>query len=506
MDETALADPVAVSRAPTTGAVARAISWKALSVLVGQGSWYASLFVLAILVPPDAFGVIAVGSVIVSFTTLLLESGTGGSLIIAPRLDAGSVRGSVLRTSAAGLAFTALFFALATPIAHEFASGSNPDVLRALAPVVGLSAAWIVPNALLIKYLQFKRIAIVAVAAAVTASLAAVLAGALGAGVWALVTRLLVSQVLLTALTWVAAIRFFPRAAEEHGPPVRREGALAFLAIASAGFVAWTCDTLAVGAFTNATQLGIYALAFSLAYAPLTQVSWTIGNVLLPAVAAARDPELVRRQTLKALRMMALLLLPILPPAIALARGLIPTLLGSQWSGMVVPFQILVVVGVGQGLANVLGETLAGVGGPSVRGRARIDVVWALSTLALIVVGVQTDGIRGAAIVHVIAFCGLASAYVWWTARSVGLPAASVLGDLRPVVACVLVQALVTAAVGLGAAALGAGALAAGLAGAGAGALALGLALRVLAPDLLAEGRDVIGSVLRRRRSTGTAQ
>ena len=163
-----------------------------------------------------------------------------------------------------------------------------------------------------------------------------------------------------------------------------------------------------VAASTNTTQLGLYALAFSLAFMPLTQVSWTIGTVLMPAIASARDPEVVRRQALKALRLMALVLLPLLPAAIVLAGGLIPALLGDEWSGMVAPFQILVVVGVGQGIINVLGEVFAGAGGESLRRRARIDVVWAVGTLAAIAVGVQLGGIRGAAAVHVLTLCCLA--------------------------------------------------------------------------------------------------
>ena len=88
--------------------VARGVSWKVLSVVFGQGSWYASLLVLAVLVPPRDFGVMAVGSAVVSGTLLILESGTGGSLIIARELTPASVRRSLVLTSVAGLAATAL--------------------------------------------------------------------------------------------------------------------------------------------------------------------------------------------------------------------------------------------------------------------------------------------------------------------------------------------------------------------------------------------------------------
>lgn len=485
--------------APTMDVVARGVSWKVLSVVFGQGSWYASLLVLAVLVPPRDFGVMAVGSAVVSGTLLILESGTGGSLIIARELTPASVRRSLVLTSVAGLAATALFIALAGPIANVFTGGADVGVLRVIAVTVGLAAVSIVPNALLSKHLRFKAIAQIWIAAAAIASVAAVVAAALHAGVWALVIRIVVNQAVLTVLTVLAARRLLPRARSAGEPAARRAGATAFLMIASATFLAWTCDNLAVGAFTTPTQLGLYALAFSLAYLPLTQVSWTVGQVLLPAIAAARDEEVVRRQTLKALRMMALMLVPLLPAAIAVAPGLIPAAFGGRWTGMVVPFQILVVVGVGYGVLNILGEALAGAGVRSVRVRARIDVTWAVATIGAIVIGVNLDGIRGAALAHIVTFCGLAIAYGWRGGRGIGLSLRAVLGAVRGVALCAALQAAVTAAVTLGLERAGSGLLAGGLLGAAAGLLVLAVALRACAGELLAEGRTVLTATLRRR-------
>jgi teichuronic acid exporter len=204
---------------------------------------------------------------------------------------------------------------------------------------------------------------------------------------------------------------------------------------------------------------------------------------------------------MKALRLMALLLMPLMPIAIVLAPGVIPAVLGEEWRGMVTPFQILIVVGVGLGLNNVLGEVYAGAGGETLYRRARADAPWALVTLLAIAVGVNLDGIDGAALAHIFSWALLASAYVFWVGRSLGIGAANVVGELSGVAACVLVQALVTAAVALGLEAEGASSLAAGLIAAPAGALALALTLRAREPGLMHESRDLIAAALRRRVS-----
>jgi O-antigen/teichoic acid export membrane protein len=362
-----------------------------------------------------------------------------------------------------------------------------------------------VPNALLMKFMDFKRIAIVSIVATAVASAAAIVVAVLGADVWSLVTRLVVYQVLLTGLSWIAAARLFPKDGSRDGSrgalAPRPAGATAFLVIAICGSLAWSGDTLVVGATTSTTQLGLYVLAFALAFLPLRQISFTIGTVLLPAIAAANDRAVIRPQALKALRLMALLLMPIMPIAIVLAPGLIPTLIGHKWEGMVTPFQILVVVGVGLGLNNVLGEVYAGAGGETLHRRARADVPWALGTLAAIAVGANLAGIDGAAWAHVFSMTALISAYVFWVGRSLGIGGRNVAAQLGGVSACVLVQAIVTAAVALAVEAAGGSTLVAGFVAAPLGALALFFALRVREPELLHESRDLISAALRRRAS-----
>jgi PST family polysaccharide transporter len=487
------------SPTPTKGVVARAVAWKGLSILIGQACWYGSLLVLAMLVPPHDFGVIAVGVVIINLASTLLDSGTGGPLIIARELDARSVRRAVIRLTIVGSALSLLLVVLAGPITNLFARGSDPGALQALAPIVALISLWIVPNALLKKSLSFRRIAIVHVVAAGTASIAAVVAAALGARLVALIVRLFLFQLLLTILTWLAAMSVFPTASREVAPITRRSGAIAFLTIQIAMLIAWSGGTLVVAANTDATQVGLYSIAFSLAYLPLTQISWTIGTVLFPAVAATRDLDTVRHQTLKALRLMSLLLLPLLPVAITVAPSLIPAVLGQKWIGAVAPFQILVVVGVGQGIANVLGEVFSGVGGETLNRRAQIDLLWGLGTLAAIAGGVRLAGIEGAAIAYVFTFCGLAAAYVWCGSRALRTPYTRILGELWWVGVSVFMQAVVTLAARMAFEALVGNALAAGLMGAALGGIAFLFALAVLQPTILEEGRAVVGKVCRRR-------
>jgi O-antigen/teichoic acid export membrane protein len=241
-------------------------------------------------------------------------------------------------------------------------------------------------------------------------------------------------------------------------------------------------------------------MAFSMAYLPLTQISWTIGTVLFPAVAAARDLNTVRHQTLKALRLMTLLLLPMLPVAITVAPTLIPAVLGQKWLGAVAAFQVLVVVGIGQGIANVLGEAFSGLGGEILNRRARIDLLWGLGTLAAVAVGVRVAGIEGAAIGYAFTFSGLAAGYIWCASRALQMPVTRIIGELWWISASVFAQAVVTLVVTKAIEALVGNGLAASLIGAATGALAFLFALLVLQPKILAESRAIVSAVMGRKK------
>jgi PST family polysaccharide transporter len=460
-----------------------------------QGLWLGSLLLLAALVPPRAFGTLATGMVLVNLAALLVDSGTRGSIIAAGRVGPAELRGAVALNAGVGLLASVAIAAAAGPITGAFASGGDANAIRVLSVGVFLYALGITPLALLQKHLRFKRFAGANVAAATLSSAAGIAAGLAGAGVWALVVRQLASMALLTLFAWVAARDLVPRGARasvEGAVRLRQAGWLGFFMLALTDFVALNADFLVVGGLRHATGLGLYSLAFTLAFAPLTQVSWQVGRVLFPAAAATGDLATVARRTLVSVRLMGLILMPLVAPIVVLAPTVLPGLLGDEWRPMVAPFQILLVVGVGQALVGMLGESLSGTGG--IGFRARVNAVWAAGMVGALIGLVSLDGIRGAAFAHLALFVPLALAYLTLGARRLRLSPRHVLGALGGVAAPVALQAAATAAVWAALSAAGADGPAAEATGAVVGLLVVALALLRMPGSPLAEGRAMLAA------------
>ena len=430
---------------PSLGAVLRSLSWVGAGHIVGQTFWFGSLLILAALLSPRAFGTIAVGLIMVTAATRLTEAGTRGSLIVAPHLTRGQVLGSAAWNIATGLALGGLIALLAGPVTRAVIPGGDPTVLRALALSVVLYAPAIVPLALLEKRLQFRRRASIQATATITASTVAVAAALFGAGVWALVIRQVMLQGLLAFGAWLAAVRLLPptNPASPGWARLTRQGATGFMLFTLTDFIVFNADYAIVARLTTPYELGLYSLAFTLAFAPVTQFSSQLGSVLFPA-AAASDAETRARRTIGGVQAAYLVLVPAIPVAIALAPVLIPAVLGARWTGMVAPFQILIVVGVAHAVVNVIGDALSGAG--HIGFRARVNIVWMAGMIAALMALVRVAGIEGAAVAHLVVYAPVALVYGYVGMRLLGSTPRRLLLRLRPLAVLTLVQTSATVA------------------------------------------------------------
>jgi O-antigen/teichoic acid export membrane protein len=424
--------------------IVRGVSWVAASHVVGQLAWFGSLLIIAAFVSPSAFGSVAIGMVVVQVAWLLVGSGTRGSFVLAPHVTAAQVRYAVVVNVGTGLAVGVAAALLAGPLAPLLASGADVGVLRVLFASIGLYGLSVVPLALLQRELRFKRHALVNAVSAATSSVVAVAAVLVGAGVWALVLRQVLFQTLLACLGWLAARSILPSSgAGGHAFARRPPHASGFFVLALLAFASLNVDNVVVGRNAGAARLGLYALAFTIAFAPATQFAWQIGKVLFPVAARTAETATVAGRALKAVMLTALVLFPWVPPAAVLAPVLLPRLLGPQWQAAVGPLQLLLAVGVVQAVLAVLREFLLGTG--HVRLFVKIDSLWLAGTIAALLVLVPLDGIEGAALAHLILLIPLAGAYVCLGLPRLGLNAQRLVRSLGGVLVAVGTETAVVA-------------------------------------------------------------
>jgi O-antigen/teichoic acid export membrane protein len=414
--------------------------------VAAQLSTLGALLILAHLIPPRAFGSVAIGTALLYIGVVLMDSGTRGTIIVAPVITSRFLKLSWARCLGLGLALSAAIALGSHALSQAFTGGGNAGTIAALGLGIPAYALAIVPMGLLQRGMHFRSLAAATAMANVGSAVLAVVAGWLGAGIWALVARQLCWCLLLAALTARAVSR---QPTNLESGSTRRESPLArwFLLFAVTQVLTFNLDYLVIGRQSATEQLGLYSVAFMVAFAPLQYFSAAVGQVLF-AAAAASGVSASEARTLIATRLMALILLPAIPVVVVLAPLVLPAVLGSRWSGMVVPFELLAAAGIGYSVVNCIAEALSGIG--EMPFRAKFNVAWCLVTFAALVVLVHLDGIRGAALAHLIVFVGYAAVFVVSGMHRLGSDGRVLVRALGPVMVAVAAQALVTFAVDVG--------------------------------------------------------
>jgi O-antigen/teichoic acid export membrane protein len=434
--------------------IARAAAWTAVGQAAVQIPWFGSLIVLAALVSPAAFGTVSAGLALVGVALLLVGAGTRGELVAAQRLTGADIRRAIVRTTITAALLAVAMAAAAPLLVDTIARGGDVDVLRWLAASIAVYGVAVVPLALMQRELRTKRQAAVMSAGALCGAVASIVSGALGAGVWALVVRQVATNVVVAGLAWLAFAWLVRRRrpaeppAAAPAPPGSRAADTTnrrwFSLLAAVSFLALNLDYYLVGLICDVKTLGPYALAFMIAFAPVTQISWQLGKVLFPAAASTTALSAVGARTAEAISGCALVLAPLVPAALVLAPWIFPTMLGDDWRPLVLPFQLLLVAGTVHALANLVGESLSGTGDVALHTRCYLGLLGGLAVLLPVLIAI--DGARGAAIAHLIVVVPFATVYLTVGARRIGTSPGAIWRRVSPLAAAVAVQVTVTLA------------------------------------------------------------
>ena len=246
--------------------------------------------VLARLVDPAAFGLVALAAVYVTTVQALSDQGLATALIQRENLE------EAHKDSAfwANLALATL--ALAWPAAAFYSEPRLAVILRwyALWPLLGSLS--VVQQALLRRAMRFRELALRQLAGAIAGGIVGIAMAYAGMGVWALVAQQLVNQAVALAVLWSIA-EWRPRFAFSHRHFRDLFGfgfnVLAANMMRAIGFQA---DRLVLGFFLGATELGYYSIAQRLLAIVTDFVAGSAERIVVPLFSRIQgDRERVSR-------------------------------------------------------------------------------------------------------------------------------------------------------------------------------------------------------------------
>jgi len=325
----------------------RAVFWSGADVFMRQGLQFFISILLARLLAPEDFGVIAMLYVFIGLAGLFIDSGFSSALI--QRQDTTHTDESTVFFFNLGMgALMALALCAAAPwIATFFELPILQNLTYVMALNLFIGAFGSIHNTLLTKTLNFKTIMKVGGVATFCSGLLAIAMAWWGFGVWSLAWQTLLSSLITVSLLW-------------WWHPWRPHWEFSLLSLSRlfrfGGFLMLSglLDTVytrlyavLIGKFFSARELGYYTRAESTQQLPVSILTGVLNRVAFPVFSeAAVDPQRLARGLRKVLVAIMLLNIPAMLGLAVVAEPLVVTLFGAKWLPCVPFLQVLCLAGV----------------------------------------------------------------------------------------------------------------------------------------------------------------
>jgi O-antigen/teichoic acid export membrane protein len=321
--------------------IAKSVFWMVWSRGGIQFLSFVSTLVVARLLSPSDYGLMALAGIWTGTIAMLAEMGLGAAIIQFRDVDERELNACFwLTLSVTSLGYCALY-AAAPSIAAWFGSPRLSQVLRIAGLSLPLMAVRLVPDALLRKELKLDKIARAEILSA-TVIIPVMLGLAWsGAGVWALVTGTLLQALAQDAVIiwfqpWKPGLRIGSTRLREI---IRYSGATLGARLGWALYA--QMDTVILGKLAGEQVLGFYSIAKQLAILPVTKISVVVNEIASPVMAQLQaDPGLLSRSFLRVLRLVACLTVPLCFGMALVSDDLIRVLLAEKWIPVIPLFQV----------------------------------------------------------------------------------------------------------------------------------------------------------------------
>ena len=417
-----------------TGAI-----WMVLFKLVERGLGLISTLILARLLGPADFGIIAMAISFIAMAELLTAFGFDIAIIQAPQATVEHYNTAWTCNVLLNVGVTLLMLSLALPIAHFY---NKPEVawvvcILAFGPLI--AGAENIGVVAFRKELDFKREFKFQVTRKLIGFLVVVPLALWLRSYWALVAGMLVSKTAGTAMSYLMH-PFRPRfAMSKFRELFRFSRWLLFNNLV--GFFKERSSDFFIGRLFGPASLGAYNVAYELAHLPTTEIGAPINRALLPGFAKMGAGEEVSGAYASAVGVLATLALPAAAVIFVVAPFLVPVLLGSKWLSAAPVMEILAFNGALMLFHASIGAVLMGRGFSKQITVANASYLVVL--LALLFLFSTQFGVVGAAYAALLTTVSCTPIYLYQIHRCLGIrPAVFLKAVARPLTAALLTAAL----------------------------------------------------------------
>ncbi|RZI60119.1 MAG: lipopolysaccharide biosynthesis protein [Pseudomonas sp.] len=365
----------------------------------------ASTVVLARLLSPNDFGILAMVLAVTGFAKIFRDMGLSSAAIQRKRLTAQLQDNLFWLNVVAGFLLTTLIATSAPLVAGFFGEPELMLVTVALSFNFLIGGFGIQHTTRLVRDMQFGKRAVAQITGAIATLITTIVLAIKGYSYWALVWGELAGTLATTLLVFHLS-PFWP------GLPRRERGTMSMMRFGTnvmgsnlINYFSRNLDNILIGKFCGPLALGLYTKAYSLILLPVKSINRPISSVAYPSLCRIdRQSEDFRDYYISTARTVALLTMPLMGFLFVYSETIIRLMLGEQWLEAARIFSVLALVGFIQPTTTLRGIVILSAG--SARKNLYADAITTTVVLVAFLVGVRW-GPMGVATAYVVAVWGL---------------------------------------------------------------------------------------------------
>ena len=355
----------------------RSAGWSGIGGLVSNSLELLKYIVLARILSPGDFGLLAMAMVVISLGRIFADGGTSNAVIHFRNHSNRQLSTLYWINIGAAAGLYLLIYATAPLFATFYGEPEVGRLLRIGGTILPLFAFGTLYEVLLRKKLSFKYITVSEGVSSLAGFVTATLLALSGFGVYSLIWSHIATAAIMSLMymgngmrTWRPSFCFSPGEVRPHLSFGLFQMGERGLSIYSARI-----DQLIIGRFFGAEILGAYHLAYHLVLFPITKLSPLLNRVAFPVFSSRQDDNAVLRNGyLKLMRGIMAVTAPFFLFTALSAPWLVPMLFGEGWQLAAAFIPLMAAIGLLRMAGNPSGNIVLA------KGRARLMFFWNLGT------------------------------------------------------------------------------------------------------------------------------
>jgi len=339
------------------------VKWVAVSQAARILSQLANIFVLARILPPSDYGLMAMATIVTNLALLIRDQGTSAAIIQKEGLEHSTINTVFWFNVLLGFMIAVIIVVSSPLIASYFKHAELITILVVLALVFPISSSSISHQALLERESKFRKLAFIELVASIVAMVIAVIAALNGAGVYSLVLQAILMALISSSLIWVNS-DWRPK-----GKPTLAElkAILPFTGHMTAfqliTYFFRNADSMIVGRLLGAVSLGVYSMAYRVMLLPVQNITWAASRALFPVMSRQQNAlDEMGRLYLQTLGFISFLTAPLMAGIFSVREVFVEVAFGHQWLQVAGVLAWLTSVGFMQSISSTTGTVFMAQG------------------------------------------------------------------------------------------------------------------------------------------------